>query len=279
MMEASSTPSKTHSSPPSASLVGGVEQRFTWVGYLRQWQAILQFYGLGMSFTIRHALASVGRRAPGADLIRKNREELAATCRRYFFRLQEWGIMTLDDRALRQFAPAKGVLFAANHPGLFDAFILLAGIPDLNCVMRASLLRDPCLRGGALGCGFIPNDRGVEFVRQAVERLEAGENLLIFPEGTRTMPPALLNPFKGGLALVAKKSGRPVQTLFLEVDQPVLGKRQPLGVRPRYPVNFQVRVGDVLRPASGEKPAAFSQRLHEYFAAGLSSAGNRAHAA
>jgi hypothetical protein len=93
------------------------------------------------------------------------------------------------------------------------------------------------------------------------------------------MPPALLNPFKGGLALVAKKSGRPVQTLFLEVDQPVLGKRQPLGVRPRYPVNFQVRVGDVLRPASGEKPAAFSQRLHEYFAAGLSSAGNRAHAA
>jgi 1-acyl-sn-glycerol-3-phosphate acyltransferase len=257
-----------HSPAPSRSgnLPVTDDPRFSWSGYLRQWQAIFTFYGVGLSFTLRHLLAPTIRDAGQmAAHTQTSRIELARACREYFSRLQEWGIMRLDDRDLLPFAQAKGQIFAANHPTLFDAFLLLGRIPNLNCVMRASLLRDPCLRGGALRCGFIPNDGGADFVRQAVAKLAAGENLLIFPEGTRTVPPAPLNSFKSGLALVAKKSGTPIQTCFLEVDQPVLGKKQPLGRLVRYPVTFRVRTGEILDGQVGEKTEDFTRRLHEYF--------------
>ena len=56
-----------------------------------------------------------------------------------------------------------------------------------------------------------------------MEKLEGGENLLIFPEGTRTSALAI-NPFKNGFALIAKKTGASIQTVFIEREGRYLSK-------------------------------------------------------
>jgi 1-acyl-sn-glycerol-3-phosphate acyltransferase len=84
----------------------------------------------------------------------------------------------------------------SKHPSLIDAVILLSVVPNTVCIMRAKLIES--VPGGARAPrGFVPNDKGPALIRQGIES-SAGENLLIFPEGTRTANQAI-NPFKHGL--------------------------------------------------------------------------------
>ena len=54
--------------------------------------------------------------------------------------------------------------------------------------------------------------------------MRAGDNLLIFPEGTRTVQTPV-NPFKMGFALMATLADAPIQTVFVEMSYLYLGKR------------------------------------------------------
>ena len=67
-------------------------------------------------------------------------------------------------------------------------------------------------------------------VRQAVDDLRAGGQLVMFPEGTRTTG-ASLNPFHGGFALIARARHAPVQTVFIDTTSPYLGKGWPIWKR------------------------------------------------
>ena len=101
----------------------------------------------------------------------------------------------------------RATVLAPNHPSLIDAVILLSIVPNTVCIMRANLIESPFLGGAARLAGFVPNDKGPALVRHGIEKIRVGENLLIFPEGTRTEAQAI-NSFKHGFALIAKKTGR-----------------------------------------------------------------------
>jgi 1-acyl-sn-glycerol-3-phosphate acyltransferase len=64
----------------------------------------------------------------------------------------------------------------------------------------------------------------------------------VFPEGTRTGS-ATLNSFRGGFALIAKRAGAHVQTVFIETDSAFLGKGWPLLRKPALPLRYRVRLG------------------------------------
>ena len=97
--------------------------------------------------------------------------------------------------------------------------------------MKAKIWDNPVLGGGARLAGYIRNDSPRGMVRQAASELRAGHSLLVFPEGTRTRSRPV-NRFKGGFALIAKRAGAPVQTVFIETDSPFLGKGWPAFKRP-----------------------------------------------
>src|SRR5882757_9273121 len=106
---------------------------------------------------------------------------------------------------------------------MLDAVVLLSVVPNTVCIVRAALIDNLCLGGAAKLSGFVANDGGPVLIRQGVEKIERGENLLIFPEGTRTHPGAL-NSFKKGFALIAAKTGAPIQTIFIEREAEYLAK-------------------------------------------------------
>jgi 1-acyl-sn-glycerol-3-phosphate acyltransferase len=237
--------------------------RFSWRHYFLHLTGILLFFLAGITLT---ALSFLRRKVfcTKTDPM-ELREELARYFTAYFTHLQKSGGLLLDLQDLEKLRGEKGLVLAANHPCLFDAMVILSALPRTACVMRASLMRNPALRGGAGNGGFIPNDRGADFIRLAVEKLHQGENLLIFPEGTRTDSGKILNEFKGGTALVSIKSGVPVQMLLVEYTGTQLRKGIPIWQRGKYPVLLRIRLGPRLEPMAGERPHAFTERLQAGF--------------
>jgi 1-acyl-sn-glycerol-3-phosphate acyltransferase len=117
----------------------------------------------------------------------------------------------------------------------------------VTCVMKADLIDNPIYGAAARLAGYIRNDEFIGGVRQAVEDLRAGSQLLLFPEGTRTtrLP---VNRLKGGADLVSKRSGAPIQTVLIETTSPFLSKSWPLHGLPPLPVCYRVRLGRRFMP-------------------------------
>ncbi len=160
----------------------------------------------------------------------------------------------------------RGEIVVANHPGLLDVVFLLAELPHAVCVMRGSLMRNPAFLGAAKMAGFIRNDRGAEMIRHCVEKLHAGGNLLIFPEGTRTRQcNGVLNPFRAGFALAAVRSGAEVQCIVIDQSQPYLTHGMSVLAPESAPVHLDIRIGERFRARKGETARAFAARVEDYF--------------
>lgn len=176
------------------------------------------------------------------------------------------GLLRMDASALDALAAERGLIVVANHPSLLDALMLVARLPRSACVMKASLMRNPFLGPGARLARYIRNDSALGMVRLAVADLRDGGQLVLFPEGTRTVR-APVNPFRPGFALIAKRADAPIQTVFIDTDSPYLGKGWPLWRLPRRPIVFTVRLGRRFAPSPD--PIALLAEVQAYFAAGV----------
>ncbi len=98
------------------------------------------------------------------------------------------GVFTVDFPEIDAVRALRGTIIAPSpHPSLIDAPHFLARMPRLTCLMKKSVLKNPFMGSSAALAGYLPNDHGREFIRVGRDALRAGENLLIFPEGTRTV--------------------------------------------------------------------------------------------
>ena len=117
-----------------------------------------------------------------------------------------------------------GTVYVANHPCLIDATFLLARLPDAFCIFKPALLRNPALGPAAFMARYVAGDNAVDLVRNASERVLAGQSLLVFPEGTRTKPGALLNPLRPGFAAIAQRAKAPVQLILIRASAGLVPK-------------------------------------------------------
>jgi 1-acyl-sn-glycerol-3-phosphate acyltransferase len=162
--------------------------------------------------------------------------------RTYLFVVRASGLVKCDLTALDALR-GEPLIITTNHPALIDVVLIGSRLPRMVCVLKAALLDNPMLGGGASMAGYIRNDSTGNLIRRAAAATKEGNQLLIFPEGTRTVQEPI-NPFKGGFGLVAQKSGVPVQTVFLEASSPFLGKNWPLLKKPQFPLVYRARLGE-----------------------------------
>jgi len=177
---------------------------------------------------------------------------------------ERFGLMELDTSALDALRDEPGgLIVAANHPSMLDALVVVARLPRGVCVMKAELLRNVFLGGGARLAQYIRNDVGRGMVRDAVASLREGNQLVLFPEGTRTVT-SPINAFKPGITLIAHLARVPIQTVVIETSSPYLRKGWPLLKAPPVPVRLRVRLGR--RFAADADHRALLQRIERYFA-------------
>ncbi len=172
------------------------------------------------------------------------------------------GMMRIDAECLDALRDERGLILVANHPTMLDALLLVARLPRSACIMKADLMRNVFLGAGARLAHYIRNDSARTMVRLAVEDLRAGGQLVLFPEGTRTVEQPV-NHFRPGVTLIAKLAQAPIQTVFIDTDSPYLGKGWPLWKVPPLPIVFKLRLGQRFAPAPDSN--ALLSQLEQYF--------------
>jgi 1-acyl-sn-glycerol-3-phosphate acyltransferase len=155
-----------------------------------------------------------------------------------------------------------GCLIAANHQSYLDPPLVASVLPrEMHFMARRSLFRNPVFR--ALIVRFnafaIERDRAdVKGVKSAIERLEAGNLLLVFPEGTRTKDGSV-GPMKAGIGLLAERAAVPIVPVLIAGAHkvwpkgrlfPSLGSVRIAFGKPISPAEFeQGNLGERLREA------------------------------
>jgi 1-acyl-sn-glycerol-3-phosphate acyltransferase len=163
--------------------------------------------------------------------------------RGYLALMQALGVFRCDLSALDGLREEGAMVIAPNHPSLLDAVVVISRLPRVLCITKARLWDNVLLGGSMRLAGYIRNDTPFDLVKQGIRGLSGNQQLLVFPEGTRTVQPPV-NDFKGGLLLMARRSGVAVQTVFLKYNSGFLGKGWPLSRKPPVPVVVTARLGE-----------------------------------
>ncbi len=163
--------------------------------------ALLGLGGLVMALTLFPVIRLV---TPDAVLRqRRTQAMIKQAFRRYLDVLWLLGVMRLDVEGRERLSACSGVLIIANHPTLLDVVLLMALVPDAQCVVKHALWRNWFLGPVVRAAGYIRNDTvAEEFIAHCRATLAQGSNLIIFPEGTRSVPGQKLR-FQRGFANVA----------------------------------------------------------------------------
>lgn len=209
-------------------------------------------------------LASAPHRPPTAGELRFYRVvrgALVGLCRAWF-RVSVTG---------REHVPAEGpyILAPVHRSNLDFALVLVCSKRRLRYLAKDSLWK-----GGGFwakvftALGGIPVARGTadrEALRTCVEVIEAGEPLVIFPEGTRQSGPEVQELFDGP-AFVQSRTGVPIVPVGIGGSEAAM----PKGAKFIKPQKVSVVIGPSLEPIEADGPkarrAAIRQRtaeLHE----------------
>lgn len=113
--------------------------------------------------------------------------------------------------------PDGPAIVAANHQSMWETIALLALLPRPAVVFKKELLRIPVYGWWAMRTG-VPVDRSagakaLRMLRRETERhIRRGDQIVVFPEGTRGSPGALgpLQPGVAGMYLIAEAPVTPV---------------------------------------------------------------------
>jgi 1-acyl-sn-glycerol-3-phosphate acyltransferase len=150
--------------------------------------------------------------------------------------------------------PREGpVILAANHisnadPVLVGAWLTPALGRRIHWLGKKEMFEWPVVGWVARNGGVLPVDRGaadVDAFRMASRVLEAGQVLVIFPEGTRSPTGELQQP-KDGLAMLALRTGATIVPIGISNTDRVWPKGRKL---PRLGGHATMRIGEPFKIA------------------------------
>ena len=201
---------------------------------------------------------------------RKARDMIQGAFRTFIGFMHITGIYTYRIQGEEQLQQ-PGQLVLANHPSLIDVVFLISRIPNANCIVKASLFRNPFMRGAVTTAGYIPNDDPEKIIAMAADSLERGESVVLFPEGTRTVPGKELRMQRGAAYMALRAKVAPT-LVTIRCNPPMLMKNVPWysipASRPHF--DFSVSTGEQVIPVEDlqETPLAarkITNQLKNYF--------------
>lgn len=173
---------------------------------------------------------------------RRAQEIIRSAFRVYVLALRALGVIRLEVEGAEQLSKTRGALIVANHPTLLDIVLIMSLVPRAQCVVKHQLWKHPLLRPVVTATGYIRNDLEAEaFITACRAVLAAGDNLIIFPEGTRSVPGKPLR-FQRGFAHIATLLGVNLQPITITCKPITLVKGRPWYEIPERPPLFRVVV-------------------------------------
>lgn len=173
---------------------------------------------------------------------RLKRVRLTRYCIHMLFRaiVHSWRVMGLcrDDLTVLDSLPGEGpVVVISNHPGLMDFIFIASRLPNAVCIMKSEIAWNPFVGIGARLAGYVPNATSHGLVREAVQAVKEGGQVVIFPEGTRTRTDPM-ESMTGAFVTIARRAGAPIEMITIDSDSRFLCKGWPLWRIPAFPIRF-----------------------------------------
>lgn len=188
-------------------------------------------------------LATLGTSDPRRRALRAQ-AIIRASLQFYVLILRALGVIRVDVLGTERLAACRGVLVVANHPTLLDVVLIMALVPRACCVVKHQLWENPFLRPVVSATGYIRNDLPPEiFLDQCRSALASGNNLIIFPEGTRSIPGTKLH-FQRGFAHIATLLAADLQPITITCEPITLVKGEPWYRVPPQPSHWRVEAAN-----------------------------------
>ena len=164
-------------------------------------------------------------------------------------------------------------LVVANHPTLIDVVVLLSLIPDAVCIVKAELERSLFIRFLLRRTGYITNSSADSLLGGCAEAFARGDSVLVFPEGTRSVPGEPLK-FLRGAAQIALRCRKDLTPVVITCRPPALLKGQKWYEIPadepvsmRFSTGSDISIDGFLTPNEGISLASrkLTRHLTDYF--------------
>ncbi len=153
----------------------------------------------------------------------------------------------------------RAFILCPNHANAADPFLVCLSIPrdiPIRIMAKKELMDTPLLGKFLSALGAFGVDRGhsdISALKTAIKSLKDGENLLVFPEGTRVAYPGELRA-KGGVSMIALRTGAVLVPVYA-------GKRKKLFRRTEIVFGEPYEPKTETRHGTAEEYQAFSDEV------------------
>lgn len=151
------------------------------------------------------------------------------------------GVLSYTVTGVDRNGSVANCLIVANHPTLIDVVFLVWLFPQSECVVKEAVVRNPFMRSVVLAANYISNDDPLILIPECVKRLKQGRSLILFPEGTRSVP-GRKRVLKPGAAAVAVRSGATLLPVMISCEPATLAKHESWYEIPPIKPSFTVKV-------------------------------------
>tara|TARA_R110000868_G_scaffold166806_4_gene400928 strand:+ start:6836 stop:7612 length:777 start_codon:yes stop_codon:yes gene_type:complete len=223
---------------------------------------------------------------PLINLLIADREKRAIVAQRlvhwafrlHVFYMTLFGVIGVKMIGVEKLETDRGVLIVANHPSLLDVVLLIAAMKRAQCIVKYQIWGNPFMRGVVSAADYIRNDGDPEkLLEDCGAKLARGQNIVIFPEGSRTVPGVPMK-LQRGVANIAVRVGAPIRLITIDCVPPSLMKGQKWYQIPTVKSQFTITVHgliDISRYMGDSNPSVAARHLNAYLAEQLNG-GTRA---
>lgn len=205
------------------------------------------FFWLGslvLSWVVLPLVRFHHRRLSEADQVRRCQDIVGHGFRIFRTGLRVLKLIDVQPRVGGLQLPERPCVVIANHPTLIDVTAVMALHPRICCVAKTELFQGLLVGKLLRYCGHIEGGNvgameGAAVIQQALERLNDGHSVLVFPEGTRS-PPHGLGRFNRGVFEIAIRAGVPIVPLFITCEPPTLMKGLPWYALPKRTAMYYI---------------------------------------
>jgi 1-acyl-sn-glycerol-3-phosphate acyltransferase len=231
---------------------------------------VFVLFGLGALFISLTMFPALRLSTLRADVARRRiQRAMQHTFHVYIEIMRLLGIMTYEIHGVSKLRE-QGRLIVANHPTLIDVVLLVSLMPEVDCIVKRGLWRNPFLRWPVIWASYIPNSEGEELIEGCAAKVRSGHSLLVFPEGTRTVPGRPMR-MQRGAAHIALAADVEVLPVTVTCEPATLFKGNPWYRVPARRFHMKVVVGEPVAAATfrqeGELPARAARRLTQWLLA------------
>lgn len=151
------------------------------------------------------------------------------------------GILSYEVHGRALIGLCDGHLIVANHPTLIDVVFLISMFPQADCVIKEAVTKNPFMRSTVAAAAYISNGEPDDLLDSCVASINQGNSLVLFPEGTRSIPGQALD-FRLGAATIAVRTVAQILPITLTCEPWFLGKNDPWYKVPTERPHFIIRI-------------------------------------